>query len=429
MSSCRSSAHRKTKCNVHLVSKFKLKRQRIRFCVSIKSSKISIRTPPALTLVNCCPSLALGCKSVQLQASAALPRNCKCRTCWTADHFTGMSRRKGGSRKWPGSLKRRKAGAFIGPPIRTVATRQATSKGTLGIPPNDFESSMTPSCDAKTASLISSDHPSFSDGPSVALKNAPSYEAFQNKILEAHGVARPLHFIRCASTPDMPAPFFNHDKVKSGHVRGLLVHKFHPVLYATCEHPQMISYLSIHGLRPGPPCITSLAQLGTGGYDTSGLKPRRLCVGSWSLHEAGEKGKRGLLFAWNYIYGVMPSLFVAYRSTTHTSGRSFHTPRRSFASKLRLKLHFQPSNPTSETMAFNQETVTQHKDAGKHGGTAAEMAAKQMGLGAFSKKIGEFVNKLIGKKQKEAADKKAAEGAVPGAAPGAAPGAPPAHPQ
>jgi uncharacterized protein (UPF0332 family) len=57
-------------------------------------------------------------------------------------------------------------------------------------------------------------------------------------------------------------------------------------------------------------------------------------------------------------------------------------------------------------MAFNAETVTHHKDAGKHSGTAAEMAAKHMGLGAFSKKIGEFVNKLVGKKQKAMIDER-----------------------
>lgn len=58
-------------------------------------------------------------------------------------------------------------------------------------------------------------------------------------------------------------------------------------------------------------------------------------------------------------------------------------------------------------MAFNHETITHHKDAGKHSGAAAEMAAKHLGLGSFSKKIGEFVNKLVGKKQKELIDQKA----------------------
>jgi hypothetical protein len=57
-------------------------------------------------------------------------------------------------------------------------------------------------------------------------------------------------------------------------------------------------------------------------------------------------------------------------------------------------------------MAFNQETVTHHKDAAKHSGTAAEHLAKQAGLGSFSKKIGEFVNKLVGKKQKAMIDQK-----------------------
>jgi ribosomal protein L12E/L44/L45/RPP1/RPP2 len=57
-------------------------------------------------------------------------------------------------------------------------------------------------------------------------------------------------------------------------------------------------------------------------------------------------------------------------------------------------------------MAFTQETVTHHKDVGKHSGTAAEHIAKQAGLGAFAKKIGEFVNKLVGKKQKEMIDAK-----------------------
>lgn len=57
-------------------------------------------------------------------------------------------------------------------------------------------------------------------------------------------------------------------------------------------------------------------------------------------------------------------------------------------------------------MAINAETVTHHKDAGKHSGAAAEMAAKHLGLGSFAKKIGEFVNKLVGKKQKEMIDAK-----------------------
>jgi hypothetical protein len=55
-------------------------------------------------------------------------------------------------------------------------------------------------------------------------------------------------------------------------------------------------------------------------------------------------------------------------------------------------------------MAFTTETVTHHKDAGKHAGGGAEMVAKQLGLGSFSKKIGEFVNKLVGKKQKTMMD-------------------------
>lgn len=64
-------------------------------------------------------------------------------------------------------------------------------------------------------------------------------------------------------------------------------------------------------------------------------------------------------------------------------------------------------------MAFTQETVTQHKDAGKHSGTAAETIAKQVGLGSFSKKIGEFVNKFVGKKQKTMADQKGAAAPAP----------------
>jgi hypothetical protein len=57
-------------------------------------------------------------------------------------------------------------------------------------------------------------------------------------------------------------------------------------------------------------------------------------------------------------------------------------------------------------MAFNADTVTGHKDAGKHSATAAEMMAKKVGLGAYGKKIGEFVSKLVGKKQKAMADQK-----------------------
>ncbi|KAJ4303107.1 hypothetical protein N0V90_001998 [Kalmusia sp. IMI 367209] len=68
-------------------------------------------------------------------------------------------------------------------------------------------------------------------------------------------------------------------------------------------------------------------------------------------------------------------------------------------------------------MAFNTETVTHHKDAAKHSGTAAEMAAKQVGLGSIAKKIGELVNKLVGKKQKAMIDQKAATNGQVAAAP------------
>jgi hypothetical protein len=75
-------------------------------------------------------------------------------------------------------------------------------------------------------------------------------------------------------------------------------------------------------------------------------------------------------------------------------------------------------------MALTTETVTHHKDAGKHAGSAAEMAAKQVGLGSFSKKIGEFVNKLVGKKQKTMVDERnAANGQAAPVAQTAQPGA------
>ena len=66
-------------------------------------------------------------------------------------------------------------------------------------------------------------------------------------------------------------------------------------------------------------------------------------------------------------------------------------------------------------MAVNADTVVQHKDAGKHSGTAAEAIAKHAGFGAYAKKIGQFVSKLVGKKQKALADQKAA--AAPAATP------------
>lgn len=72
-------------------------------------------------------------------------------------------------------------------------------------------------------------------------------------------------------------------------------------------------------------------------------------------------------------------------------------------------------------MALTAETVTHHKDAGKHAGTGAEMAAKHLGLGAFSKKIGEFVNKLVGKKQKAMIDEQNAAKAQTAPAPAPAP--------
>ena len=68
-------------------------------------------------------------------------------------------------------------------------------------------------------------------------------------------------------------------------------------------------------------------------------------------------------------------------------------------------------------MAVNADTVVQHKDAGKHSGTAAEAMAKHAGFGAYAKKIGQFVSKLVGKKQKALADQKAATAAAPAATP------------
>jgi hypothetical protein len=79
-------------------------------------------------------------------------------------------------------------------------------------------------------------------------------------------------------------------------------------------------------------------------------------------------------------------------------------------------------------MAVTADDVVQHKDAAKHSGTAAETLAKKAGLGAFSKQIGEFVKKLVGKKQKATLDAKAKkEGTEPGVNTAAAVPPPAAH--
>ncbi|KAF2738617.1 hypothetical protein EJ04DRAFT_509489 [Polyplosphaeria fusca] len=78
-------------------------------------------------------------------------------------------------------------------------------------------------------------------------------------------------------------------------------------------------------------------------------------------------------------------------------------------------------------MGFNADTVTHHQDVGKHSGTAAETLAKKHGLGMFAKEIGEFVKKLVGKRQKEYIDSKnTAKPVDAAAAPAAAPAAQPA---
>ncbi|KAF2811513.1 uncharacterized protein BDZ99DRAFT_461568 [Mytilinidion resinicola] len=75
-------------------------------------------------------------------------------------------------------------------------------------------------------------------------------------------------------------------------------------------------------------------------------------------------------------------------------------------------------------MAVTKDDILQHEDAAKHSGTAAETFAKKAGLGAFSKQIGEFVKKLVGKKQKAALDAKAKKEGVTPEAEAAAAGAP-----
>jgi hypothetical protein len=75
-------------------------------------------------------------------------------------------------------------------------------------------------------------------------------------------------------------------------------------------------------------------------------------------------------------------------------------------------------------MGFNTDTITHHKDVGKHSGTVAENFAKKNGLGMFAKEIGEFVKKLVGKKQKDYIDGKAKPADAT-----AAPAAPAAQPQ
>jgi len=67
-------------------------------------------------------------------------------------------------------------------------------------------------------------------------------------------------------------------------------------------------------------------------------------------------------------------------------------------------------------VAVTQDQVTQHEDAGKHSGNAAEAVAKQVGLGKFGKKINDFVKKFVTKKQKEQKDKAAKGKEVDGAA-------------
>ena len=87
------------------------------------------------------------------------------------------------------------------------------------------------------------------------------------------------------------------------------------------------------------------------------------------------------------------------------------------------------NNTTTNTKSDSAgDKIAKFKDAGKYSGVAAERLAKEVGLAKYAKKIGAFISKLVGKKQKEYMDGKngavktdAAAAPAPAAAPVAAP--------
>jgi hypothetical protein len=97
-------------------------------------------------------------------------------------------------------------------------------------------------------------------------------------------------------------------------------------------------------------------------------------------------------------------IFLIFYYIPKSSPTAYVSPLSHLLSSILTRLVSTPLH--HKTMAFNADTVTGHKDAGKHSGTAAEVMAKKVGLGAYGKKIGEFVSKLVGKKQKAMADQK-----------------------
>jgi len=57
-------------------------------------------------------------------------------------------------------------------------------------------------------------------------------------------------------------------------------------------------------------------------------------------------------------------------------------------------------------MTVTADAVIGQEDVAQQSGAGVEVVAKKSGLGAFSKKIGQFVSKLVGKKQKGVKEEK-----------------------
>lgn len=68
-------------------------------------------------------------------------------------------------------------------------------------------------------------------------------------------------------------------------------------------------------------------------------------------------------------------------------------------------------------MPITTETVTHHKDAAKHSGAIVEGVAKKLGFHRQARKIGELVNRFVGRKQNERMDRRAAAGGQVGVVP------------
>jgi hypothetical protein len=74
-------------------------------------------------------------------------------------------------------------------------------------------------------------------------------------------------------------------------------------------------------------------------------------------------------------------------------------------------------------MTVTADAVIGQEEVAQQPGAGVEVVAKKSGLGAFSKKIGQFVNKLMGKKQKAMKEEKVTKEEKAAAAPAPEPAA------